>query len=320
MKDFIIFIAIFVLLVLITPMLMVYKAKNVNNGVQTYAATSQCGSQVKPCVSFVIKNGESGKVEYLDGYEFICGVLAGEMPVSYHPNALKAQAVAAFTYCCYQGSRGNVISVPLSIAYLTPAQRRKKWGSSYAACDKKIKSAVSAVYGKAMYYKGEIIDSTFYDMSSGTTENCRDVFGSDLPYLVEVSSPGDTLQKNFISTSEFSLDEFKEAVKKVNANPDFGGKPEYFLQIKQRSGAGGVMSASLCGKTVTGREIRTAFGLRSVNFEVSYTNGTFTFKVKGWGHGVGMSQCGAEYMASGGKSWEDILKWYYKGIDIKNYS
>ncbi|HEX2938656.1 MAG TPA: stage II sporulation protein D [Ruminiclostridium sp.] len=321
MKDFIIPIAIFALLMLFVPMFLVGKAQNVNNSLNTYATAIETINQNGRDLVFQIRDGKTGKNETVAGFDFICGVVAAEMPVSYNSEALKAQAVAAFTYCCYQKEQGGaLITTGLSVAYLSRDEAKAKWGSAFNDLWGKIELAVSDVYGKALFYNGKVIEATFYDMSSGITESCKDVFGQDQPYLVEVSSPGDTLQKDFISHAEFSLDDFKAKVKAFNPKPDFNGEPSSYLKVVSRSGAGGVMSADLCGKTVTGRDIRTLFGLRSTNFNLSYNNGKFIFEVKGYGHGVGMSQRGAEYMAEQGKSWEEILLWYYKGTEIKDIS
>ncbi|CDZ23670.1 putative membrane protein [[Clostridium] cellulosi] len=319
MKDFIIPVAIFLLLMLLIPMISLINAKKVNNHVNTYASASQTISIKSDNFTFKIKDGKTGNYETVKGFDFICGVVAGEMPASYNVEALKAQAVAALTYCLYQNENGTIVT-GLSIAYLTPEEQKKRWSSNYENNKKKIEHAVSEVYGKVLTYDGKIIDAVFFNMSSGITENCKDVFGKELPYLVEVSSPGDTLQEDFISHTALTLDEFKAKVKGFDKDADFSGNPADYLKIEKRSGAGGVISARLCGKEVSGRDIRSIFGLRSANFTLSYKDGTFDFEVKGNGHGVGMSQRGAQYMAQQGKNWREILKWYYKGAEISDYS
>lgn len=319
MKDFIIPVAVFILLMLLIPMISLVNAKKVNNHVNTYASTSETISIRSDNFSFKIKNGKTGKYETVKGFDFICGVVAGEMPVSYNVEALKAQAVAALTYCLYQNEHGSIVT-GLSVAYLTPDEQKMRWGSNYEICKKKIELAVGEVYGKVLTYDGDIIDAVFFSMSSGTTENCKDVFGKDLPYLVEVASPGDTLQKDFISHANFTLDEFKAKVKAFAKDADFSGDPAEYIKIEKRSDAGGVITARLCGKEVSGRDIRSIFGLRSANFTLSYNDGSFDFEVKGHGHGVGMSQRGAQYMAQQGKNWREILEWYYKGAEISDYS
>lgn len=318
MKDFIIYTAVFALLILILPMILTLKHKNMNKTACVYATALQTVTPRASDIFFDFKDGKTGKEMRERGFQFICGIVAGEMPASYNSEALKAQAVAAFTYCCYQKEHGG-LKTGVNIAYLPQSEAQSKWGAKFADNWGKIELAVSEVYGKALFYNGKIINATFYDMSSGTTESCKDVFGDDFPYLVEISSPGDTLQKDFITHVSFTPDEFKAKVQSFIKNPDFSGDPANYLRVNSRSGAGGVISATLCGKTVSGNDIRSIFGLRSSNFSLAYANGKYNFEVKGYGHGVGMSQCGAEYMALQGKNYKEILLWYYKGANIADY-
>jgi stage II sporulation protein D len=156
-------------------------------------------------------------------------------------------------------------------------------------------------------------------MSSGVTENSKDVWGNSVPYLVEVQSPGDKLQKDFETHVTVTQTDFHTSVAAVVKGAVFSSNPRSWLMDVKRSDAGGVTTATLCGKNVSGGDIRTIFGLRSTDFTVSFNSGKFTFDVKGFGHGVGMSQCGAEYMAQQGKSWQEILEWYYPGVSVGNY-
>lgn len=323
MKDYLIATAIFIVILLTVPLLMAETGKNMNNDNQLYAITASSMKSGQQDITFNISDPSSGNNISVDGFDFICGVVAGEMPSEYDDEALKAQAVAAFSYCCYKREKasGNApyITIGTDVTYLSRESAKEKWGDSFESRWGKIENAVREVYGKALFYDGKVIEANFFDMSSGMTESSKNVFGTDLPYLVEVVSPGDKLEKDFKTSVTLSLEEFKSKVSQFDGSIKFAGSPSKYIKNIKRSNAGGVISADLCGKKVTGRQIREIFGLRSANFTVSYKDGKFTFDVKGYGHGVGMSQCGAQYMALHGKSWQEILRYYYKGVVIGDY-
>lgn len=324
MKDYIVVVAIFALILLFTPMLMAGKSNNVNQPSKTYASCATVKidkntAESKDNGDFTIHNISTGKEETVGAFNFVCGIVAAEMPVEYNSEALKAQAASAFTYCCYQREHGVGITAGESVAYLSKEDAQKIWGNKFLSYWGKIESAVHAVEGKAIYYKGSLAESTFYDMSSGTTESCKDIWGSDVPYLIEVSSPGDKLQKNYETHTNLTKDRFQKIIKSSFKDAEFDKNPQNWLIITKRSSAGSVLTAVLCGKPVTGLQIRSMLGLHSADFSVTYSNENFDFCVKGYGHGVGMSQCGAQYMAQQGKSYEEIIAWYYPGTSIGNY-
>lgn len=321
MKDYLKVSAIFVVILLFTPMIIVNIGKSVNKPSLTYAIRQETVGTARNDITFNICSAKTNSKSNVEGFDFICGVVAGEVPAEFDDDALKAQAVAAFSYCCYQKTHepDGYIDTGLEVAYLPENEAKKLWGTKFEERWSKIARAVSEVYGKALFYDGSVIKSNFCDMSSGTTESSADVFNEDLPYLVEVESSSDKLEKNYETKLTLSLSQFKSAVKKAYPEAKFDGNPSGFLSDIKRSSAGGVITAKLCGKKFTGLEIRSIFGLRSTNFTLEYNNGKFTFDVKGYGHGVGMSQRGAQYMALHGSSWQDILKWYYRGAEIGDY-
>lgn len=282
---------------------------------------------------FKVLDVKTGKIENIGAIDYICGVVAAEEPASFHAEALKAQAVAAFTYAVYkreynlanpgavkEHKGADVCTDPNHCkAYLSEADAKKEWGSEFDSDWGKIHSAVEAVANKVMVYDGKPIIAVFCDMSSGITESSKDVWGADLPYLEEVPSIGDTLAPGFLATQTLTLAQFKRKVSAQYADASFSGDPSAWISDIKRSDAGGVVNAKVCGKTLRGETIRILLGLRSANFQVSYKNNIFTFTVKGYGHGVGMSQYGSEYLARQGKKWNEILMWYYKGVKITDY-
>lgn len=330
MKGFIISIAIFASLMLTIPLIAMGNSSNVQ---QNPTKNSKISDIINKNEKFKILNVKTGKVEEIGAVDYVCGVVAAEMPYTFHTEALKAQAVASFTYAVYR--REYNLKHPGSIpehkgadlctdshhckAYASIDELKAKWGANFNRNYQKIYDAVLSVANKTAEYKGEPIVAVFCSMSSGTTESSKDVWGTDLPYLVEVASDGDKLTPGFETTVKLSQNDVKSKITEQYKDAVFNADPSKWITDIKRSAAGGVVTADVCGKVLKGETIRNLFGLRSANFTVAYQKDNFTFDVKGYGHGVGMSQHGADYMAGQGKSYQDIIKWYYKGVDIEDY-
>ena len=275
----------------------------------------------------------TGAVDRIAAVDYICGVVAAEVPASYHEEALKAQAVAAFTYACHArennrsspGKNSTIGGADLSDdsstaeAYLSETEARAKWGSSFDAQWSRIRQAVEQVASQVIVWQGKPIDAVYFSCSGGRTEDSADVWGDSQTYLKSVDSSFDKNAPDYASSRQFSTEEFANRVKAKYPAAAFGSDPAKWLGSVVRSQAGGVKTASLCGTAVSGETLRTLFGLRSADFTLTYQKGTFTFTVRGNGHGVGMSQYGAEYLAAHGKTWKEILSYYYTGISIADY-
>lgn len=265
--------------------------------------------------TFVLKT-KDGNVT-LSKEDYICGVVAAEMPALYETEALKAQAVAAYTYAvrCSAASDEEwdlTDDSKIHQAYIDEAARKEKWGENAEAYEKKIREAVNAVLGQCIIYEGEPIFAAYHAISSGRTETALNVWGNDLPYLCGVESVLDKQHENYKSEVVVPLDDF---CKKLSLE-----KPADTSAVTskiERSTAGTVLSFSVFGKTFSGGDIREAFGLRSANFTFEYKDGSIKFTVLGYGHGVGMSQFGANCLAKEGKTYKEILLWYYPGTTIE---
>ena len=267
---------------------------------------------------------ENGKVEKLDGREYTIGALAAEMNISSHEEALKAQAVACYTYGLYM--KGKDMSEELNGAdisddsnvhqgYLNEKQRREKWGDKYDENEKKAEKAVDAVLNKKIVYNGEPIMAVFHDICSGKTESAQTVWGKDIAYLHSVVSAGDKLSPQFSSSVAMTADEFKSRAEKIEGVKLTGNADSWIGKI-DKSDSGYVNSIEICSASVKGSDFRKAFSLKSCNFDVSFSSKKFTVKTIGNGHMVGMSQYGADYMARQGADYVEILKHYYSGVDI----
>lgn len=255
--------------------------------------------------------------------EYLLGVVAGEMNASYHEEALKAQIVAAHTLLLYtkehntKDLKGADItdSSALHQAFLTTEEQKKKWNENYEANRNKIEKCIDEVQNLTLQYDGEYICAVFHAISNGTTENATDVWGGKYPYLISVSSIGDKLSPAYQSQVTVTEKEFKEILEKEDVK--FSKDTEKWIEKITNTDTGMVKTITICGKTFKGTEIRNLFNLRSSTFTCKYENGEFIFTVNGYGHGAGMSQYGANYMAQQGFTYEEILKHYYTDVEIK---
>jgi stage II sporulation protein D len=273
--------------------------------------------------SFRILDTNTKDIITVDDREFLTGAVAAEMSPNAEPEALKAQAVACYTY--YSRLReihkktpdsslnGADFSADLKNGqvYVTEDLRKERWGSHYDEYTKALASAIEPVFGQVLRSNGDLIEATYYAISSGNTESSEEVWGGKRPYLVSVASPGDCFAGGYQTTVTLSADQMKSCILSVAADADLSGDPSSWVGPAERTTAGTVKTILLGGKSVSGNEVRFHFGLRSANFTVNYSDGKFVFQVLGYGHNVGMSQAGAQYMAKQGADYKQILAWYY---------
>jgi stage II sporulation protein D len=325
------FAAVFLLLLLLflLPLLLLSSGSNGAAPTATLPADAAppptlAGAFSDAATQLRVLTDDGVSVVSMDKYLF--RVVAAEMPASFQPEALKAQAIAARTYALYKMRNGPSKRHPEAdlctdssccSAFVTEETAQKNWGSKSDEYTKKIQQAISETDGQAILYEGEPINAVFHSSSSGATESAALVWGASVPYLSSVASPenGDTVP-NYQSTVELSAESFRSAVLNEYPQADFSGTPEQWIGTPSCSGAGKVLSVPVGGVTVTGRSLRSLFGLRSTAFSVSVKENTVVFSVTGYGHGVGMSQYGANEYAARGWSCRKILTWYYHGTVI----
>lgn len=273
--------------------------------------------------SFRIKRSASGNIEVISADEYIRGVLCGEMPSSFSDEALKAQAVAAYTFACRRrqvnSAAGYDITDDYTVdqCYISEAEAKEKWGEGADATLERYKDLVSEVSGYMVTYNDTAALTVYHAMSGGKTQNAADVWGGTLPYLRSVDSPGDAAAANYISTVKFSADEVSKRLEKLVKT---SGEPSGWFGTAKRTEADYVNSIPVCGKSITGAQLRAALELRSTCFDTEFSEGQFVFTVRGSGHGVGMSQTGADAMAKQGSGYKEILCHYYPGCEVKKVS
>ena len=262
-------------------------------------------------IEVTIKDSTSNEETKLNLEEYIIGVVAGEMPASFEVNALKAQAIAARSYALSKINTAttsyDLLTDVTNQVYITTTDMQKKWGSDYEYYYNRIKDAVLETKDLVMEYDGEVISAYYFAMSNGYTEDASLVFGETHDYLESVDSTWDENVKNFEVTTTFSKEEFCEKLSLDCSN--------IAIENIVRSATNRVNSITINNQEFKGTKIRSLLNLRSTDFDIDITD-KVTITTKGYGHGVGMSQYGANEMAKKGYTYEEILNYYYKGIDI----
>ena len=268
---------------------------------------------------------EDGTVETMTMGDYLWSVVAAEMPASFEVEALKAQAVAARTYALRKMTYGSANHPEADVctdhtccqAFISPESAQANWGADAQVYTARIQNAVAGTDGMVALYDGQPIDAVFFSSAAGQTVDAVEVWGNSVPYLTGVESPEGEEVPNYHTTVTLTAEEVKTAVLEAHPEADLSGDPSGWLGEITPNSAGGVESIVVGGVTLSGAELRTLFGLRSTSFTVTQEDGQFTFSVTGYGHGVGMSQYGANAMAKEGSTYEEILKWYYTGIDLE---
>lgn len=279
---------------------------------------------------FKIMNSSTGEISEISEKDYVIGAVMAEMPASFEPEALKAQAVAAHTYAVRRRLSEKLSPTPelngadfsddssKYQAFFTKEQGKSFYGDSFDEKYTKITQAVEEVYNKILVYNGEPIIAAFHSMSSGMTESSAVVWGNDLPYLVPVKSESDKSAPLYEETREFTSDEIAARFSAKYEDLKFSENKTEWFKVTSRSQTGTVTAIEVGGRTITGADFRTVLSLRSANFEIKYEDEKFKVITKGYGHGVGLSQYGANAMALQGAAYEEILKHYYVGAEIQD--
>ena len=281
-------------------------------------------------LSVNVWNTAEEKMQEVSLHDYLIGVVSGEMPATFEMEALKAQAVAARTYTlshlqpygttrCATNPEANVCTnAQCCHAYSTVEQMQAKWGEEFEEKYEKIRKAVEETDGEYMCYDGDVITVFYFSTSNGYTEGCEDVFVKNLPYYKSVESPGEELAPRYYSYTLIAYDEFLSELKEnfdIDATVSELTEQTY---VKEYTQGGRVAVLSICGKEIKGTAFRSALGLRSADFIITYNEDSVLIEMYGNGHGVGMSQLGAQAMAEDGADYTEILLHYYIDVDIVN--
>ena len=295
--------------VLILTIILFIVTKNVK---QIYFEPVPVSDKTKK-ITVNLLNESDGSIKNVNIEDYIIGVVAAEMPASFEPEALKAQAVAARTYAMYKKETRNLdydlIIGTKDQAYQTNEELLKKWGVSFFKNYLKVRDAVLATEGEILTYNGQTINAFYFSMSNGYTENVESVFKSDLPYLKSVPSTWDNESiKNYEFTKTISKEDFCKSLEIPCDNIK--------IENIQKTSSNRVASLTINNKTFLGTKVRSLLGLRSTDFTIECLDNDIKITTKGYGHGVGMSQYGANGMAKENHNYKEILNYFYQNTEI----
>ena len=256
--------------------------------------------------------------------DYLWGVVAAEMPASFEEEALKAQACAARTYTVIRQNSSSQKHPGADIcgdstccqAYIARSSAEARWGLNSGEYGAKFDRAVAATDGLGVLYAGQPIQALFFSSAAGKTVDAAEVWGNSVAYLKSVDSPEGDEVPNYRTQVILNAEEVKSLTLASYPGADLSGDPSTWFGQASRNDGGGVISIPLGGVTLTGGQVRSLFSLRSACFTTAWDGTQFTFDVTGYGHGVGMSQYGANAMAKSGSGFEDILTWYYTGAEV----
>lgn len=330
--KWLIYFLFFVFMIFIIPALCTKKTELTMTNVNNYEISENNEKNKKYDYSkygtIKLYHTKSDTVETLPIDEYLYGVVSAEMPANYEEEALKAQAVVARTYTIYQisSSGGKHKDKGADMcdnsgccqAWISKEDRLNKWSE-----DKKeeywnkIVEAVDSTAGKIVTYNGKAIDAFFHSNSGGETETVSSVWGGkDLPYLQSVETSGESDYAQYSSEVKITKEDFIKKMKEEYDDLKIDFKKNDAIKILEYTGSGRVKTIKVGNVEIAGTKIRSLLGLKSTNFSVKIDGDNIIFSVIGYGHGVGMSQTGADSLAKQGYSYEDIIKHFYSGVEI----
>ena len=298
-------------------------ARNVNNGQiinnnveksvnteYTNVDNTSTNKTTKSSVSEITIYRSIGSVINLNMTDYLIGVVSSEMPASFNFEALKAQSVLARTYALKAKQTGKKLTDTVSTqSYIDIDQMKNKWGNSFNTYYNKIKNAVENTNGEYLSYNGNYIEALYHSTNNGKTESSLDVFGNYYPYLISVSSEYDKNAPSYLRTINMPLDTISKKLG-LSLNNDS------VISILSYTDGGNIKEININGNNFSGKKVRELLGLRSADFDISISDNNANITTRGYGHGVGMSQYGANGMANAGYSYKDILSHYYPGTTL----
>lgn len=330
MKKIIVYLLVVIILCFSIPIIFTKQFKdketvaNTNINIEKEAEGTSYDYQKYNTIKLLHEDNK--KVEEINLDEYLYGVVSAEMPASFEEEALKAQAVVARTYTIYKivnndGKHDKADICDNSAccqAWISKEDRLEKWDEDNRDDYwNKIVKAVNDTQGKIITYDGKPINAFFHSNSGGKTEAPINVWGgSGYPYLQSVSTSGEDAYSQYSSEASFTKKEFEEKIKEVHSDFKIDYKDKDCIKIEEYTDGDRVKTMKIGNLELSGVEVRNIFGLRSANFTVTINDDKIEFKVTGYGHGVGMSQTGADSLAKEGKNYEDIIHHFYTDVNI----
>lgn len=335
MKKFLCYIILFVLICFTIPIVFTKKQEktvtaetNKNEQNQKNIQEEQVSYDYKQYNNIKLYHSKTSQIEEIPIDEYLYGVVSAEMPASFETEALKAQAVVARTYTIYkiQTNKGKHEGADICDnstccqAWISKEDRFNKWEETSRQTNwDKIVNAVNSTKGKIVTYNGKPINAFFHSNSGGKTETTINVWGGDnYPYLQSVATSGEDTYSQYKSEVILSKEEFVNKIKEKHSDFSINFNEENCIQILEYTEGNRVKTIKIGNLNLSGVEVRTLLNLKSANFTINVEENNIKFAVLGYGHGVGMSQTGADSMAKQGSNYEDIIKHFYTGVEISN--
>ena len=331
MKKYMMYLLIFIFIIFVLPSICtIRKTKAMDLKDNTISAENNNNNNLKHEYSkygtIKLYHSKTGQTEELPMDEYLYGTVSAEMPVNFEIEALKAQAIVSRTYTIYQIEHNNKKHGEADIcddykccqAWISKEDRLKKWEESERDNNwNKIVKAVNETSGKIATYNGKAINAFFHSNSGGITETVSNVWGGkNLPYLQSVETAGETEYEQYSSEVKLKKEELLKKLKEVYNDISIDFSKEDDIKILAYTESKRVKTIKFGNKEIAGTEIRKILGLKSTKFSINIDNDYVIFSVEGYGHGVGMSQTGANTMAKNGSSCYDIIKHFYTGVDF----
>lgn len=333
------FIVSIVMLVIILPILIlggigpgIKLIPEISKKISPVSNSKSTVHSVKMPVHLTIKVFIKNKIVTMNFEDYIDGVVAAEMPIRFSDEAIKAQAVTARTYAlskmlqfggsgCVRHKGADVCSEIHCQAYMSKEERMKSWGAAQADANwKRLTELVGLTAGKVIAYNNKLARGVkYFSTSNGKTEDSKAVFGYSEPYLVPVSSGNEQESPSFSSTASISRKQFLSMLHQVNAGFSLKANSERIkINVIQRTLGGRIQKISIGGFVFSGQQLREAFQLKSTDFKITFLKNNVVFSVRGYGHGVGLSQWGANEMGKRGSSYQSIIEHYFTGTKVES--
>ena len=328
LKPMIMLVSVVIVVIILVPAMLVLPFSDEKASGKLAENTEQKGTNqggkkdsTETAVEVAVYRTALNEIQELQLESYLVGVVAAEMPADFEKEALKAQALTARTYIVNQLIQNNRMGLPdgadvsdseMHQVYKNDQELKASWGSDYSWKINKITEAVQETSGQILTYDGNPITATFFSTSNGYTENSEDYWKASYPYLKSVSSPWDANSPKFYNKVAMTVDEFERKL-----GVSISGSSQIGTVIERTPGKR-IGVVEIGGKKLTGKQIREKLNLMSSDFGWERQGDQIIITTKGYGHGVGMSQYGANGMAQEGKSYEEIVKYYYKGVDIQS--
>lgn len=322
-----------VLMVFIIPIVIVKHFDKSSNGINLikdfFVPEDSVGKAKSKIKLDTIKVNNKGEIMDIALEEYVVLVVAGEMPANFDEEALKAQSILARTFAitrkvsnCSEAKGGEICSTTHCQVFIPKEERMKSWGSKADEYYKKISAAVNATKGIVLSYDDKLaMHPQYFAVSSGKTEESVAAFSEDIPYLKSVDSPGEEIAPKYKVSKSFTVNNFVNTINSSYSNAKLKtGSYKNQINIISRNSGGTVKEIKLGGTTVKGTEFRKLLGLNSANFNITFNSKEVVITCLGYGHGVGLSQWGANAMAKSGKGYKEILEHYFEGCKLEDAS